>query len=315
LIRKVAIQAVVSTPTSRRTLIAYLDQLANGAGDPNIWPRITTAFRLRDDPGACFALAYALATAMEMADSLGFGGLAFLAKAWPLIQAISAALREIPEPARLKLANPQFGTHHCSGSPAEFPLLCCFTTEISDQAILSRIVALRSFVLLGVLSEIDRSAQLKVVTDGLRKAQTLPHPWADLIRNFPASCWVVMYSSCIDTSMYSLAVCLVARHIDSIASRPSVKSSVRQRCSYLDAARVPSLESAGVNAQSRQMERIQLNLRIDKELEQAIDGKRIELQKKLGYIPTRSDIARLALDEYLGRSRKAKRASGSSKGS
>lgn len=30
------------------------------------------------------------------------------------------------------------------------------------------------------------------------------------------------------------------------------------------------------------MERIQLNLRIDEELEQAIDGKRIELQKKLG---------------------------------
>ena len=62
------------------------------------------------------------------------------------------------------------------------------------------------------------------------------------------------------------------------------------------------------------MERIQLNLRIDKELEQAIDGKRIELQKKLGYIPTRSDIARLALDEYLGKSGKSKRASPSKKG-
>ena len=62
------------------------------------------------------------------------------------------------------------------------------------------------------------------------------------------------------------------------------------------------------------MERIQLNLRIDKELGQAIDGKRIELQKKLGYIPTRSDIARLALDEYLGKSGKARRASASKKG-
>ena len=56
------------------------------------------------------------------------------------------------------------------------------------------------------------------------------------------------------------------------------------------------------------MERIQINLRIDKELEQAIDVKRIELRKKLGHIPTRSDIARLALDEYLGRSGKVKRA-------
>ena len=62
------------------------------------------------------------------------------------------------------------------------------------------------------------------------------------------------------------------------------------------------------------MERIQLNLRIDKELEQAIDAKRIELQKKLGYIPTRSDIARLALDEYLVRSGKAKRTSAAKKG-
>ena len=44
-------------------------------------------------------------------------------------------------------ANTPFVTHRCSGSPAEFPLLCCFTTEISDHAILSRIVALRSFVL------------------------------------------------------------------------------------------------------------------------------------------------------------------------
>ena len=172
-------------PDSRLKLVTYLDHFAEGAADPKIWLRITTAFRLGEDPGASFALAHSLATAMEMADSLGFGGLAFLAKARPLIRAISAALREIPEPARLKLANAQFATHHCSGSPAEFPLLCCFTTEISDQAILSRIVALRSFVLLGVLSETDRFAQLRVVADGLRKAQTLPHPWADLIRNFP----------------------------------------------------------------------------------------------------------------------------------
>ena len=122
---------------------------------------------------------------MRMADNLGFGGLAHVTKARPIIQAVSAALLEVPEQARLELANAQFGTHRCSGSPAEFPLLCSFTTEISDQAIVSRIVALRSFVLLGVVFETDRSAQLKVVADGLRKAQTLPHPWADLIRHLP----------------------------------------------------------------------------------------------------------------------------------
>lgn len=120
-----------------------------------------------------------------MPDNLGFGGLAHVTKAGPTIRAVNAALREIPDQARLKLANAQFGRHHCSGSPAEFPLLSCFTTEISDQVIVSRIVALRSFVLLGVLSETERSAQLKVIADGLRKAQTLPHPWADLIRHLP----------------------------------------------------------------------------------------------------------------------------------
>jgi len=165
--------------------MAYIDHLAATAGDPKIWLKITTAFCLNKDPGASFALAESLDAAMAMADILGVGGLARLVKARPVVQAVNAALHGIPEPARLKLANAQFGTHRCSGSPAEFPLLCCFTTEISDQSILSRIVALRSFVLLGVLSELDRSAQLKVVADGLRKAQTLPHPWADLVRQLP----------------------------------------------------------------------------------------------------------------------------------
>ncbi len=166
-------------------LIAYIDHLAETAGDPKIWLRITTAFRLSEDPGASFALALSLNAVMAMADSLGFGSLAPVAKVRPVIQAVNAALRGIPEAARLKLANAQFGTHRCSGSPAEFPLLCCFTTEISDQTIVSRIVALRSFVLLGVIFETDRSARLKVVADGLRKAQTLPHPWADLVRRLP----------------------------------------------------------------------------------------------------------------------------------
>jgi hypothetical protein len=87
---------------------------------------------------------------MGMADNLGFGGLAHVTKARPIIEAVSAALLEVPEQARLKLANAQFGTHRSSGSPNELPLLCCFTAEISDPAIVSRIVALRSFVLLGV---------------------------------------------------------------------------------------------------------------------------------------------------------------------
>lgn len=48
------------------------------------------------------------------------------------------------------------------------------------------------------------------------------------------------------------------------------------------------------------MERSQLNLRISDELGKLIDAKRIELNASLGYIPTRSDILRLALSSYLG---------------
>lgn len=47
------------------------------------------------------------------------------------------------------------------------------------------------------------------------------------------------------------------------------------------------------------MERSQLNLRISDELGKAIDAKRIELSAKLGHIPSRSDILRLALECYL----------------
>jgi hypothetical protein len=47
------------------------------------------------------------------------------------------------------------------------------------------------------------------------------------------------------------------------------------------------------------MERSQLNLRISDELGKAIDAKRIELSAKLGHIPSRSDVLRLALERYL----------------
>jgi Arc/MetJ-type ribon-helix-helix transcriptional regulator len=48
------------------------------------------------------------------------------------------------------------------------------------------------------------------------------------------------------------------------------------------------------------MSRTQLNVRVSEELERAIDAKRIELHPKLGEIPSRSDVLRLALEAYLG---------------
>jgi hypothetical protein len=47
------------------------------------------------------------------------------------------------------------------------------------------------------------------------------------------------------------------------------------------------------------MARAQLNVRVSDFLEQAIDQKRIELRAKLGTIPSRSDVLRLALEAYL----------------
>lgn len=47
------------------------------------------------------------------------------------------------------------------------------------------------------------------------------------------------------------------------------------------------------------MERSQLNLRISDQLGKLIDAKRIELSKTLDTIPTRSDVLRYALAQYL----------------
>lgn len=47
------------------------------------------------------------------------------------------------------------------------------------------------------------------------------------------------------------------------------------------------------------MERTQLNLRISDDLAKIIDSKRIDLSKEMGNIPTRSDILRFALEQYL----------------
>ena len=49
------------------------------------------------------------------------------------------------------------------------------------------------------------------------------------------------------------------------------------------------------------MERLQVNFRLDKESAEMLDEKRVALMKEMGRIPTRSEVFRLALDQYLGR--------------
>ena len=56
--------------------------------------------------------------------------------------------------------------------------------------------------------------------------------------------------------------------------------------------------------------RAQINVRLSQELIELLDQKRMELQPELGKIPTRSDVMRLALEDYLSKSRKATRKKG-----
>jgi hypothetical protein len=57
------------------------------------------------------------------------------------------------------------------------------------------------------------------------------------------------------------------------------------------------LELRGI--QSTPMDRSQLNIRVSDQLGQLIDAKRIELSKTMRSIPSRSEVIRLALEQYL----------------
>lgn len=48
------------------------------------------------------------------------------------------------------------------------------------------------------------------------------------------------------------------------------------------------------------MERVQLNVRLEAEMVKRIDRKRVALMAVLGSIPSRSEVLRLALDQFLG---------------
>ena len=48
-------------------------------------------------------------------------------------------------------------------------------------------------------------------------------------------------------------------------------------------------------------ERIQVNVRVDGDLIRLLDEKRTELLTKMGAIPSRSEVVRIALEEYLNK--------------
>jgi len=48
------------------------------------------------------------------------------------------------------------------------------------------------------------------------------------------------------------------------------------------------------------MERMQINMRIDKELAARIDKKRIDLANELQRIPTRTEVIKMALELFIG---------------
>lgn len=50
---------------------------------------------------------------------------------------------------------------------------------------------------------------------------------------------------------------------------------------------------------SNVLERIQVNVRVDGDLIRLLDEKRTELLSKMGTIPSRSDVVRMALENFL----------------
>ena len=48
-----------------------------------------------------------------------------------------------------------------------------------------------------------------------------------------------------------------------------------------------------------ELERIQINVRVDGALIKLLDEKRTELLGQMGTIPSRSEVVRIALEEYL----------------
>jgi len=49
------------------------------------------------------------------------------------------------------------------------------------------------------------------------------------------------------------------------------------------------------------MSRVQINVRIDSDLASRLDQKRIELQKEIGKIPSRSEVIRIAIENFLNK--------------
>ncbi len=54
-----------------------------------------------------------------------------------------------------------------------------------------------------------------------------------------------------------------------------------------------------VDKTTNAVERIQVNVRVDGDLIRLLDEKRTELLHKLGSIPSRSELVRMALEEFL----------------
>lgn len=52
------------------------------------------------------------------------------------------------------------------------------------------------------------------------------------------------------------------------------------------------------------MDRLQINVRLSEDLADRLDAKRVELKQSLGKIPSRSEVVRLAIHDYLGGSKR-----------
>lgn len=165
-------------------LLSYLDSSA-GLGNRPIWKALTTAFRIAEDPGALFALVRAFQHVVVVGRKIGLAGDNAFEEFCAITDHLAAIVARVPDALRLRIANPRIGISHARGSPEYFPLLACFTVDFGNPALTARITAVQAIIILAVIHGPAATSLLATVAHGIRKAQSLPHPWAELLDLLP----------------------------------------------------------------------------------------------------------------------------------
>jgi integrase len=227
-----------------------LDSAATACGALDLADRLWVAFDLQRDPGAVFALMDALGRAVETGRSTVSNVLA--RSDWG--EAIESLLRlcgvfaEISSDERRRLENPMRASRRSILDVQVAPVLASFTTEPPTH-LRRQIDIVRLLLLLHVLgNEAPRPFAL-VVADALRKATTVPVPWAAVVGLLPSP------EPNSDWRAATLALVSDRRRLESLARD---KVSASEVAHFADALRllIGSLEGISIRSTGGSEERL-----------------------------------------------------------